>query len=226
MKTLIVYASESGFVKRYVGIIGSALKCDAVDIDKLKLAMIADYERIVMITSIRGGDLYKFKQFGKFINYCFTKLVVIAVGMRIYSEGLCDALKADNLPMIAEPFVPVFYLRGGFDLNKLGRMSKLRCGLFSRQIATVPEEERSKYQSEFAAAIQTPVDYVSKENAEHVIAFLNGEEVDATLYSPAELTPDKAEEHFREISSIERVTEDDDERKKKELKNKLKKKLK
>lgn len=225
MKTLIVYASESGFVKRYVGIIGSALKCDAVDVDKLKLNMLSDYDRVVAMTSVRNGDFNKAKQFKKFFEFCVTKLVVVVVGLREYREGLCDTLKTENLPLMAEPFVPLFYLRGGFDLNKLGRVSKMKCSLASRQIAMTPPEERSRYQIEFNAALESPVNYVTKEQAEVVIDYLNGEEVDTSLYSPAELTPDKAADYFREVTSSENGEVDKEERKK-ELKSRLKKKLK
>ncbi len=51
-KLLVVFSSKHGYVKRYVDIIGNALGCDAVPLDKLPAELLGGYDKILFISSV------------------------------------------------------------------------------------------------------------------------------------------------------------------------------
>lgn len=221
--TLIVYKSMCGYSKRYVDIIGSALKCDAVPLEKFKLSLSLEYNRIVYVSSLRSGKLLGLDKFKKFLPYVYLKLVVVAVGITPDREGKAEDLKLINIPETMMHFVPMFYLRGGFDFKRLPKLVGLTYSLMVRSLAEKPDPLTADEEAAVTAMEQS-VDFVSPANADIVIRFLKGEQVDETKFSPAELDPEDLPTYLETLNTP--VTEEDLSVKEKELKKKLKKKLK
>ena len=180
-KLLIVFYSKYGYVKRYVDIIGNALGCDAVPLDKLKKDMFG-YDKYLFISSVRGGVISEFKKFAKYLPAVADKLVVCAVGMLPRGENTEKQLKENTIPVEYEDKLPVFYAQGGFDMNELSGGDKMRISMIEKQLKG--QSEPGEVGEFVLAAIKTPVDEVKTANIKQLIDFLDGKFVDRALYCP------------------------------------------
>lgn len=216
-KLLIVFKSEHGYVKRYVDILGNALGCDAVPADKVRADMFADYDKILFISSLRGYSLVGMNKFSKFVEAIYKKLIVCGVGVAPYRKELPARIKDASISVMYEKFVPVFYARGGFDMEELSRTEKMAVAFAMRRIsvAEVLDDEDTAFKN----AVATPFDDVKRENIQPLIDFLDGKNVDESLYSPPEITdPEEEKQFFEDMEKAANAPDD--------AKRALKKKLK
>lgn len=184
---LIIFQSKHGYVKRYVDIIGNALGCDAVPLDKLKKDMLG-YDKILYIGPVNGGTISGMKKLNDYLDAIASKLIVCGVGMLPRKDGIESRLKESTLPVTYENDIPVFYAQGGFDFNELTRMEKMQISMLVRQIknSSVIDENETYVLN----AVQTPMDEVKTANIKPLIDYLDGKHVDESLYSP----PKKSDE--------------------------------
>lgn len=178
---LIIFKSKHSYVKRYVDIIGNALGCDAVPLDKLKKDMFS-YDRYLYIGPISGGVIDGFKKLNDYLDAIADKLVVCGVGMLPRRENTEARLKDSTISVMYEDKIPVFYAQGGFDVNELTRTEKMRISMLVNQIkkSSVIDEDETYVIN----AVTTPVDEVKTANIKHLIDYLDGRHVDEKLYSP------------------------------------------
>lgn len=218
MKLLVVFHSKHGYVKRYVDIIGNAIGCDAVPVEKLKADMLGRYDKILYIASISNNAMGGLKKFSDFYDICYKKLVMCGVGLSPYRNYMASRVKQASISVAYEKFIPVFYMQGGFDIDELSRTEKFSVAMRMRSIKMSEVlEDDDKF---FLNAVNTPVDEVKLENAQTLIDYLEGKEVDETLYSPPEITdPEEEKKFFEELEAAGKAPEN----KERALKKKLKK---
>lgn len=217
-KLLIVFKSAHGYVKRYVDILGNALGCDAVPADKVKADMFGGYDKILFISSIRGYALNGMSKFSKYVDAIYKKLVICGVGIAPYRKDLPHRISDASVSVMYEKFIPVFYARGGFDLEELTRGEKMAVAIASRRIkmSGLIDEDDTAYLN----ALNAPFDDVKRENIQPLIDYLDGKKVDESLYMPPEITDAEQEKQFfDEMEKAANAPED----KKRALKKKLKK---
>lgn len=217
-RLLIVFKSVHGYVKRYVDILGNALGCDAVPSDKLRGDMLANYDKILFISSVRGGQLNGYKRVGEFVDAVYKKFIVCGVGLLPYSKRIAERIREANISVSFEKFVPVFYAQGGFDIKELSRTENLALRMMVNRIKSsniISEEE-----TQFLKAVHTPLDEIKQANIQPLIDYLEDKEVDPELYAPPEITDEEQEKQFfKEQEQAAQVPEN----KKRALKKKLKK---
>ena len=217
-KLLVVFNSKHGYVKRYVDIIGNALGCDAVPLDKLPAELLGGYDKILFISSLKNEAITGMDKFAEYLDAVYKKLVICGVGVTPFRDYMPSRIKESSVSIAFEKFVPVFYVQGGFDFAELSRTEKFAIAFRVRQIkmqSVINDDD--KY---FIDATVTPVDEVKQENIQPLIDFLDDKTVDEKLYSPAEITdPEEQKKFFEEM---EKSTEAPD-NKKRALKKKLKK---
>lgn len=198
MQTLIVYNSITGYTKRYVDIIGEALGCDAVPLKKAKPRLMYGYDRVIYMGGVRDNTIVGYNKINKVVEYLYLKIVVVGVGMLPPNKDRAKRVKAATVPTTYEDFIPVFYLQGGFDYNKLSKSAQMvyRLALQQRQaIRGLGAEDEF-----LLSAMEAPIDFVSEANAAELIRFLNGEEVqESATYCSATKTAEDVETHFEEI---------------------------
>lgn len=217
-KLLIVFYSKYGYVKRYVDILGNAIGCDAVPADKCRGDMLAGYDKILYIGSVRGGVINGFGKFSEYLGAVYKKLIVCGVGYMPFRNHIPQRVKEATISVAYEKFVPVFYAQGGFDLDELGRMEKMQLAMRVRQIQSA--EIVSDEDTFLMNVVKAPIDEVKKENVQPLIDYIEGKTVDEKLYSPPEITDAEEEKQFfAELDSAAKAPDD----KKRELKKKLKK---
>ena len=217
-KLLIVFYSKYGYTKRYVDILGNAIGCDAVPADKVKADMLAAYDKILYIGSVRGSMINGFNKFSEYLGAVYKKLVVCGVGYSPFKNHIPARIKEGTISVAYEKFIPVFYAQGGFDYNELGKVEKMQVALRVRQIKTA--EVISDEETMLMNLVDKPIDEVKLENVKPLIDFLEGRSVDEKLYSAPEITdPEEEKQFFEELESAAKAPEN----KQRALKKKLKK---
>ena len=216
-KLLIIFKSSHGYVKRYVDILGNALGCDAVPLDKLRADMLGGYDKFLFISSVRSNAISGFKKIADYLDSIYDRLAVCGVGMLPFNNELPDRLKDATISVAYEKFIPVFYAQGGFDVDELSRTEKMAYAMLLRQLKAA--SVLSADDSFIINAANTPVDEVKKENILPLINYLDGNSVDENLYSPAEVTdPEEQKKFFEELEQAAKAPDN----KKRALKKKLK----
>ena len=98
MKTIVIYKSKTGFVRKYAEWIAEDLGADIFEVSKVNLNILKKYD-----TLIYGGSLHAVGIIGvKFITKNFDKLmdkrlVVFATGASPASEGVRKEVITNNL---------------------------------------------------------------------------------------------------------------------------------
>ena len=217
-KLLIIFKTSHGYTKRYVDILGNALGCDAVPVEKFRGDMLSGYDKILYIGTTRGGSINGFDKLSSYLDIIYKKLIVCGVGMLPFNENRPNKIKDGTISVVYEKFIPVFYVQGGFDISELTRTERMAINMLVRRIKTqniIDDDETF-----ILGAAVTPVDEVKQANIQPLIDYLEGKPVDDKLYSPPEIT-DEAEEKtfFEEMEKAASAPEN----KQRALKKKLKK---
>lgn len=217
-RLLIIFKSNHGYTKRYVDILGNALGCDAVPVDKLKGNMLACYDRFLYIGSIRGTSINGFKKMTDYLDVLYDKLAVCGVGMLPYSKSIPEQLREGSISVAYEKFIPVFYAQGGFDASELTRTEAIAVSMTVKQIKT--QSLITENETFMLNAVKQPVDEVKQANIQPLIDYLEGKQPDESLYSPAEITDPEEQKKYMAEAEAQTV---EPENKKRSIKKKLKK---
>lgn len=172
MKTIVVYKSKSGFVKKYATWIAEELSADLSPYSEVTIKELQSYDTIIY-----GGGLYAVGINGiKLITKNLYRLegkriIVFASGATPPREDAIEQVKNNNFTVEQQERIQFFYLRGGFDYNKLKLIDKLLMKLLKRKL-----EKKSKLtldEKGMLAAYNTPVDFTMKKNIEGIISYLH-----------------------------------------------------
>ena len=136
----IVYVSETGHTKKYAGILGENVGLPVCEL-KTAVKELPKNAEIIYLGWLMAGAVKGYKKAIKW----FDIQAVCGVGMADGDAQLADMRKANHFP----EDLPVFYLQGGFELEKLHGIYKLMMqtmkktvgkGLSDKQNRT-PEED-------------------------------------------------------------------------------------
>lgn len=172
MKSIVVYSSKTGFTKRYAEIISKELDCSALALDEAKKHDLTAYDQLIY-----GGSLYASgvlglkKMLGIIGSSDFQKVVVFGVGATSYNESLIDELISKNYPKGQPTNHKFFYLRGGFNFNKLNSVDKFLMGMMKKSIEKKKVEDRTEDDKGLLASFDNPVDFVSKESMGDILKY-------------------------------------------------------
>ena len=97
------------------------------------------------------------------------KIIVFACGASPYSEKLERELFEYNFPPQERSSVSFYYLRGGFDLNKLPAFDRFLMKLMKMKIQRTPEEKRGPDEIGMLEAMYHPVDFTDRENIRRIV---------------------------------------------------------
>lgn len=171
MKTLVLYKSKAGFTKRYAQWIAEALNADLFEADQVKAEVFSSYD-----TVIYGGGLYAVGINGvKLITRNMERLsgkkvVVFATGASPGREEIECEVKNKNFTAEQQQQIRFFYLRGGFDFNKLDFFSKKAMNLMRRMLRG--KKRLTDDEQGMLAAFEHPVDFTSKEEIGPLIRYV------------------------------------------------------
>lgn len=174
MKTVIIYKSKTGFVKKYAEWIAEELAADIFEASKITAGILTDYD-----TVIYGGGLYAVGINGvKLITKNLDKLkgkkiIVFATGASPSREEVISEVRDKNFTCEQQKYIRFFYLRGGFDYSKLKFFNKVLMTLMKWIIKKKRETELTPDERGLLAAFDKPVDFTRKQNIEEIISYAN-----------------------------------------------------
>lgn len=174
MKAVIIYKSKTGFVKKYAEWIAEDLLADIFEVSKVNLNMLTKYD-----TVIYGGSLYAVGINGvKFITKNIDKLmgkriVVFASGASPSSEEVIKEVITHNFTSDQQKHIKFFYLRGGFNYNKLPPFDKVLMTLLKWKIKTKKKKELTSDEIGMLEAYDKPADFTRKSNIEEIVSYVN-----------------------------------------------------
>lgn len=145
MKAIVVYKSVSGYTKKYARYIADELGADLLDYRKARANVFSGYDLIIF-----GGSIHAVKISGIGIirrnlsALAGKKIIVFATGALPDRKEISDELMKANFPGDLSIDLRIFYLRGGFDFNRLGFLTKIALALLRRRLRN---RERAKISS-------------------------------------------------------------------------------
>lgn len=172
MKNVVIYKSKTGFTKKYAEWIAEELSADIFEVSKVSANILPDYD-----TVIYGGGLYAGGINGlKFITQNLGKLkgkkvIVFTTGASPSREEVIIEVRNKNFTSKQQRQIGFFYLRGGFDYNKLKLIDKLLMTLL--KIRLKKKKELTTDEKGMLAAYDTPVDFTEKQNINELISDVN-----------------------------------------------------
>jgi len=180
MKTVVVYRSKSGSVKKYAAWIAEELQADIFDAAQVTVTVesLQPYD-----TVIYGGGLYALGINGvKFITENLDRLtgkktVVFATGASPAREDAINEVRDNNFTSEQQKQIRFFYLRGGFDYSKLKPLDKVLMTLLKWKIRWKIKTKKELVPDEkgMLAAYAKPADFTRKRNIDELIAYVTSE---------------------------------------------------
>jgi menaquinone-dependent protoporphyrinogen IX oxidase len=174
MKTIVVYTSKTGYTKTYAEWIAKALNADLRESKRASLDLIASYDRVVYGGGVHASGINGLKRITKNLDKLNAKkIAVFAVGA---APGRTDELKSiqeRNFSPTQRERIGFFYLRGGFDYNKLGRVDKILMTLMKWMLQR--KKEKSADERGMLEAYERPIDFTREKNTEQLVAYMRSE---------------------------------------------------
>jgi len=173
MKAVVVYRSKSGFVKKYAQWIGEELGADVIEGSKVTPEKMGEYDAIVY-----GGGLYAIGINGvKLITSNLDKLrgkkiAVFASGASPVRPGAIAEICSQNFTKEQLQQIRFFYMRGGFDFNKLTLVDKILITLLKFKIRRKRKEARETDERGMLAAIDRPADFTRQRNIAELVKYI------------------------------------------------------
>ncbi len=178
MKTLIVYWSKTGFVKKYAEWLAEELSADIISGKKIKKEELNKYDSFIF-----GGSLYAVGINGAdFIKKNIKELeakktAVFATGASPARNDIIEEVKNKNFSVEEQKYFQFFYLRGGFDFSKLGFKDKVLMRMMKWQLNSKKKkgEQMTDEEKGMLAAYDNPVDFTARNNIKEIVSYFKGE---------------------------------------------------
>ena len=158
---VVIYRSKTGFTKNYANWLAEELQCDVFEAGKIKVPDLSRYETIIY-----GGGMYHIGINGiKLITRNFDMLkskniIVYAVGATPVREETAEQIRKANIPAELLDHIQLFYLRGGFDYNRLSPFYKFLMILLKIKLKHTKNPDAD--QKGMLAAYTHPLDFTNK----------------------------------------------------------------
>lgn len=171
MKTVVLYKSKTGFVKKYAEWIAEELSADIFEASKVTSDMLTTYDVVIY-----GGGLYAVGINGvKLITQNLDKfegkkVVVFATGASPFREEAINEVRNKNFTYEQQKHIRFFYLRGGFDYSKLKPFDKLLMTLLKWKMKR--KKELTPDERGMLAAYDKPAAFTRKKNIDQIISYV------------------------------------------------------
>lgn len=172
MNAVVIYKSKTGYTKVYAGWIAEALDCPAMELKSITAEDLKSYDTIIFGGGLYAGGIAGIKSITK--NYDMLKdknIVVWATGLSPEGDDDIEKMWEKNLNEKQLSHIKTFYLRGGFDYNKLGTKDKLLMKAFRKMLEK--EKEPKPGMEGFLQSFHEPQDYCSKDNLKELVDYAN-----------------------------------------------------
>ncbi len=172
MKTVVIYKSMSGFTKKYAEWIAEELKADLLSLDKtVEISTLLNYDVVIFggylyATGIKGVEIIK-QNFGELQG---KQIVIFSTGASPFREDIIPEVLNKNFTAEEQQLIKFYYLRGGFDYNKLDFFNKMLMTIMKWKIKATknptPDEKG------MLAAFNNPVDFTKRERISDLVEYV------------------------------------------------------
>lgn len=173
MESIVIYKSKSGFSKKYAKWIAEEINADIFEASKVNVNMFKKYDNIIY-----GAGLYAVGINGiKFIKDNLEilkdkRIIIFATGASSWKKEVVEEVLNKNFSIQQQKSLKFFYLRGGFDYNKLTLFNK-----FLMQLLKMKLKKKTNLTADdkgMLAAYSHPMDFTNKKNISEIITYIKG----------------------------------------------------
>lgn len=175
MKTIVIYQSKTGFVKKYVQWIAEELSADVFEVSKVDINWLADYDTVVYGGSLHAVGINGVKFITKNMDRLKDKrLVAFASGASPSNAKVIKAVMNNNFTLNQQKQIAFFYLRGGFNYEKLPPFDKVLMTLLRWKIKIKKLLKKDLIPDEIGmlAFFDKPVDFTRKEYICEIVDYI------------------------------------------------------
>lgn len=172
MRTVVVYRSKTGFTRTYAQWIAEELHCDLKENVNLSLEDILDYDTIIYGGGLYAGNIDGIQLIKK--NYDILKEKNIIV----WATGSCPGRPEEMNELWNRLFsteqlkrIKTYYLRGGFDYNKLSKGNKILMSMLKIKLKN--DKNPTEDIKGLLHAYEVPEDHRDKKNIEPIVSYVN-----------------------------------------------------
>lgn len=143
MRPVVVYASQTGFTRRYAEWIAEELGCEAVPVKQAEKMDLGPYDTVVFGGWFHAASLVGKKWLGNALAaYPDKRFIAFAVGATPpeWDDMVSQAMERE-FPSPQYDAVDRFYLRGGFCYERLSLPNKLAMKAFFKMQAKLAETD-------------------------------------------------------------------------------------
>jgi menaquinone-dependent protoporphyrinogen IX oxidase len=163
MNAIVIYASASGFTRKYAEWIAEELRCDLLPRARVRVRDLLDRDVVIYggrlhAGGISGVGLIK-RNLGRLAG---KKVCVFACGASPVRDETVAEIRDRNFSRDQQSQVRFFYLRGGFDFAKLRGLDRFLMSLRLRMILRTRESERTADETGMLAAFAAPADFTDR----------------------------------------------------------------
>lgn len=157
----IVYNSNTGFTKKYAEMLSEKIGIPCYEAEKAHYVLVSGDE-IIYMAWCYANSLKGLKKF----SHLYKVKAVCAVGLAEMQQGT-EQIKSIAGKLKGE--IPVFYLRGGIDIDKLKGMNKF----FINQVSRILRGNGDEKEKNIKKAINEGADFVKSENLDGIVSWYN-----------------------------------------------------
>lgn len=171
MNPIVIYSSKTGFVKKYAEWIAEELSVEALPTEKVRSDDLVKFDTIIFGGGLYAGGINGIKLIKKNLNRLEgKKIALFCTGASPGREHEIDEVWDKNFTKEEQEKMGLFYLRGGFDFDKLGLKDKVLMKLLKKKLES--KKELTEDEAGMLAAYDEPADFTDKNNIKDLIDFV------------------------------------------------------
>ncbi len=169
MRTIVFYRSKTGFTQKYAQWIAEDLACESLPATQVARQDLSSYDLVIYGAPVMAGSIMGWKKFRSLLNkFPKAQPVLFACGLAPQNdEENLKNVKKQNL--IGSDFnqVPLFFMRGGINIDRMSFLTKFVMKAIVMQMRkTATDEEISAFPDPFHA------DYTSQDAIQPLVAWV------------------------------------------------------
>lgn len=173
MSTIVIYSSKTGFVGKYAKWIAEDLGTRAVRAEDIKSEELQKFDKIVYGGGLYAGGINGIKLIKKNLEKLEgKKIAVFASGASPPRKETVEEVRDKNFTPEELEKIRFFYMRGGFDYDRLGMKDRMLMKLLKKKLES--KKDLTEDEQGMLEAYEQPVDFTERSNIEDLIEYVRG----------------------------------------------------
>jgi len=171
MRAIVVYASKTGFVEKYAKWLAEEISAKAVRSEDSRIEDLEEFDTIIFGGGLYAGGINGIKLVKKALERFDDKRIAMFItGASPGREEEIDEVWDRNFTKEEQSRMGMFYLRGGFDYEKLGIKDRMLMTLLKKKLES--KKELTEDEAGMLAAYDEPVDFTDRENIKDILSYV------------------------------------------------------